>query len=123
MTFNAYLNPAAWEAMPPRPLDLKKAGREVFFVSRQSGMLRALPGLEEISKFESFRRQEVGWRRLPACLCVLLLLLSRAGFRRLSVELQDGFRGTGTGWFSGRHRLQCHFFRSFCCDPPRSGLL
>lgn len=60
MTFNSYLKPAAWEAMPMRPLDLKKAGREVFFVSRQSGMLRALPGLDEISKFKSFRRQEVG---------------------------------------------------------------
>lgn len=60
MTFNCYLKPSAWEAMPMRPMDLKKAGREVFFVSRQSGMLRALPGLEEIQKFESFRRQEVG---------------------------------------------------------------
>ncbi|CAM9737898.1 unnamed protein product [Ectocarpus fasciculatus] len=59
MTFNSYLKPSAWEAMPMRPMDLKKAGREVFFVSRQSGMLRALPGLEEIQKFESFRRQEV----------------------------------------------------------------
>eukprot|EP00903_Cladosiphon_okamuranus_P016162 g14915.t1 len=59
MTFNSYLKPAAWEAMPMRPLDLKKAGREVFFVSRQSGMLRALPGLDEIRKFKSFRRQEV----------------------------------------------------------------
>lgn len=62
MTFNSYLHPEAWEAMPMRPMELKKAGREVFFVSRQSGMLRGLPGLEEIRKFESFRRQEVSER-------------------------------------------------------------
>ena len=60
MTFNAYLDQAQWEAMPMRPMELKKAGREVFFVSRQSGMLRALPGLKEIKEFQSFRRHEVG---------------------------------------------------------------
>eukprot|EP00904_Undaria_pinnatifida_P012537 jgi/Undpi1/8413/HiC_scaffold_25.g10881.m1 len=59
MTFNAYLDQAQWEAMPMRPMELKKAGREVFFVSRQSGMLRALPGLKEIKEFQSFRRHEV----------------------------------------------------------------
>ncbi|CAN0369477.1 unnamed protein product [Hapterophycus canaliculatus] len=59
MTFNSYLHPEAWEAMPMRPMGLKKAGREVFFVSRQSGMLRGMPGLDEIRNFESFRRQEV----------------------------------------------------------------
>lgn len=59
MTFNAYLDPLAWEAMPMRPTELKKAGREVFLVSRQSGMLRALPGVEEIKGFKSYRIQEV----------------------------------------------------------------
>lgn len=46
--------------MPMRPIELKKAGREVFFVSRESGMLRSLPGLGEIQSFQSFRRKEVG---------------------------------------------------------------
>lgn len=63
MTFNAYLNPSAWEAMPMRPTELKKAGREVFLVARQSGMLRSLPGLEEVKAFESYRRQEVRGRK------------------------------------------------------------
>lgn len=83
MTFNAYLKPAEWEAMPMRPLDLKKAGREVFFVSRQSGMLRALPGLDEISKFASFRRQEVGGgaRLLLVCVRAGLLVVVAHVFR------------------------------------------
>ncbi|CAN0463599.1 unnamed protein product, partial [Laminaria digitata] len=60
MTFNAYLDPPFWEVMPMRPMGFKKSGREVVLVSRQRGMLRALPGLQEIQEFQSFRRQEVG---------------------------------------------------------------
>jgi hypothetical protein len=36
-----------------------QAGREVFFVSREHGMLRALPGLDTIKQMQSYKRCEV----------------------------------------------------------------
>ncbi|CAM9387791.1 unnamed protein product, partial [Phaeothamnion confervicola] len=57
--FDSYLMPERWEALPARPVLLRKSGREVFLVARASGMLRALPGLEEVKRFQSFRRMEV----------------------------------------------------------------
>lgn len=85
-----------------RPLDLKKAGREVFFVSRQSGMLRALPGLEEISNFESFRRQEVG--RLLSRVRWLVVVATYV------VNLHEDFEGTAD--FSGERNLPRGMFPS-----------
>jgi biotin carboxylase len=58
-TFDAYMMPERWQALPDEPRGLLKRGREVFLVARQSGMLRALPGLEEIRGFRSFRRMEM----------------------------------------------------------------
>eukprot|EP00611_Tribonema_gayanum_P004390 TRINITY_DN1356_c0_g1_i4.p1 TRINITY_DN1356_c0_g1~~TRINITY_DN1356_c0_g1_i4.p1 ORF type:complete len:605 (-),score=171.92 TRINITY_DN1356_c0_g1_i4:3-1703(-) len=58
-TFDSYCMPELWEQLPPRPTHLLKAGREVFFVAREQGMLRALPGLKEIQAMPSFVRCEV----------------------------------------------------------------
>jgi hypothetical protein len=41
------------------PLALKKAGCEVFLVSRQNGMVQALPGVDKIRALPTFRKLEL----------------------------------------------------------------
>jgi len=55
-TLDAYLNPAAFDALPAAPMELKKSGCEVFLVSRQDGMISALPGVDAIRALPSFRK-------------------------------------------------------------------
>ena len=49
---------AAFEALPAGPAALRGAGCEVFLVSRQSGVVRGLPGRDAIARLASFRGQE-----------------------------------------------------------------
>jgi len=55
-TLDAYLDPAAFDALPMAPMELKKSGCEVFLVSRQDGVIAALPGVDTIRALPGFRK-------------------------------------------------------------------
>jgi hypothetical protein len=42
VSLDAYLNPSVFDALPISPMTLKKAGCEVFLVSRQDGVIRSV---------------------------------------------------------------------------------
>eukprot|EP00457_Paulinella_chromatophora_P002954 gb/GEZN01002959.1/.p1 GENE.gb/GEZN01002959.1/~~gb/GEZN01002959.1/.p1 ORF type:complete len:566 (+),score=80.81 gb/GEZN01002959.1/:27-1700(+) len=53
-TLDAYLDAKAFEALPPVPILDQFHGAEVMLVSRQEGILKGYPRLEEVKKCESF---------------------------------------------------------------------
>jgi len=59
VSLDAYLNPSAFDALPMAPLALIKAGCEVFLVSRQNGVVQALPGVDKIRALSTFRKLEL----------------------------------------------------------------
>jgi biotin carboxylase len=54
-SIDAFLKPDAFDALPAAPVDLLKAGCEVFLVAQQSGVVQALPGVDAIRALPSFR--------------------------------------------------------------------
>ena len=58
-TLDAFLDADAFDALPKMPERLSAHGCEVFLVSRESGLLRALPGVDVIKALPSFLRLEL----------------------------------------------------------------
>ena len=59
VTLDAYLEEGKFMALPDVPGRLNMYGREAFVVARESGVLRGMPGFEEIRKFKSFLSEEI----------------------------------------------------------------
>ena len=59
VTLDAFLDGGRFDALPDVPRSMNKAGREAFVVARQSGVLRAIPGIGVVRKLASFLREEV----------------------------------------------------------------
>ena len=57
-SFDAFLNPEKFDALPAVPQGLLKHGREVFLVSRQNGVLRSIPGRVKIEAMQSYRKSD-----------------------------------------------------------------
>ena len=57
-TLDAFLGPSASDALPSRPEPLRKAGREVFLVSRQSGTI-ASTNSDAACRLPSFAKLEL----------------------------------------------------------------
>lgn len=62
-TLDAYLNSKAFDQLPKRPTALKANGCEVFLVTRQSGVVRSLPGKVLCANLASYRGAE--WQAKP----------------------------------------------------------
>jgi len=62
-SFDAFVNPEKFDALPAVPETLLKSGREVFLVSRQNGVIRAIPGKNEIAQLPSFSQMD--WQVSP----------------------------------------------------------
>ena len=58
-TIDAYLEEGKFMALPDAPTELRMAGREAFVVARESGVLRATPGFDEIRGMTSYLSEEV----------------------------------------------------------------
>ncbi|TMW58335.1 hypothetical protein Poli38472_011923 [Pythium oligandrum] len=56
---DSFLNPAAFNSLPKRPTKLLEYGCEAMLVSYKNGVLKALPGLDEIEKMPSFLKKEI----------------------------------------------------------------
>jgi biotin carboxylase len=57
-TLSAYIRPDRFDALPMEPLPLKH-GAEAFLVSHTHGVLKDIPGSDEIRSMPSFRRMEL----------------------------------------------------------------
>ena len=57
-TLSCYLRPDRFDSIPPLPTLLKQ-GREVFIVSKQTGILMDIPGIDVLRGLKSFRRVEM----------------------------------------------------------------
>ena len=57
-TLNCYLRPDRFDELPCIPI-LKNEGCELFLVSRQTGIVTDIPGIEKIRSLDSFRRMEM----------------------------------------------------------------
>ena len=58
-----FVNPDKFDALPMVPETLLKSGREVFLVSRQNGLIRAVPGKQTIAQLASFKQMD--WQVAP----------------------------------------------------------
>jgi len=57
--YRRYVNPAAFDALPPAPHTLACFGAEIDIVSFRAGVVTHLPGLDRIRALPSFRRMEL----------------------------------------------------------------
>ena len=58
-TLNCYLRPDKFDDLPSTPTKLLKEGCEAFLVSKFSGVIKDIPGIEKIRNLSSFRRLEM----------------------------------------------------------------
>eukprot|EP00596_Hydrurales_sp_CCMP1899_P000255 CAMPEP_0119051766 /NCGR_PEP_ID=MMETSP1177-20130426/73276_1 /TAXON_ID=2985 /ORGANISM="Ochromonas sp, Strain CCMP1899" /LENGTH=963 /DNA_ID=CAMNT_0007031083 /DNA_START=116 /DNA_END=3007 /DNA_ORIENTATION=- len=87
-TLSCYIRPDRFEALPFFPTPLKQ-GCEAFLVSHESGVLRDIPGLEEIRNFQSFRRMEL-MTQPGAVLAPTIDCFTRPGSVQMVSSTKDG---------------------------------
>jgi len=120
VSIEAFLNPDAFDALPAAPMALNKAGCEVFLVSRQQGVVRALPGKPKIAALPSYRSMD--WQLGPGGFARKTIdCFTRPGAVQLANEDETALARDVAAIRSLEEAGGLFDFSIICAEPPAAG--